>query len=94
MKGCVIMNNGSQKAKDKYLKEKVDTFVLRVPKGEKEKIQKYAQNQGKSLNSYILDLIKKDMPSLLVNTEKTLSSSVEKKESAPVRRSSLPSFLD
>ena len=33
------MNNGSQKAKDKYLKEKVDTFVLRVPKGDKEKIQ-------------------------------------------------------
>ncbi len=94
MKGCVTMNNGSQKAKDKYLKEKVDTFVLRVPKGEKDKIQEYAKSHGKSLNSYILDLIKKDMPSLSVDTEKTVHSASEKKESAPVRRSSLPSFLD
>ena len=88
------MNNGSQKAKDKYLKEKVDTFVLRVAKGEKEKIQEYAKSQGKSLNSYILDLIKKDMPSFSVDTEKTASYVREKKESTPVRRSSLPSFLD
>lgn len=80
------MNNGSQKAKDKYLKEKVDTFVLRVPKGEKEIIQKYAQSIGKSLNSYIVDLIKADVPSL--------ESPVKKEEAAPVRRSSLPSFLD
>ncbi len=79
------MNNGSQKAKDKYLKEKVDTFVLRVPKGEKEIIKQYAQSIGKSLNSYIVDLIKADVPSL---------EAPVKKESAPVRRSSLPSFLD
>jgi len=87
MNGCVIMNNGSQKAKDKYLKEKVDTFVLRVPKGEKELIQRYAQSQGKSLNGYILDLIRADVPNM--------STAGEKKEtSAPARRSSLPSFLD
>ena len=86
MNGCVIMNNGSQKAKDKYLKEKVDTFVLRVPKGEKETIQRYAQSLGKSLNGYILDLIKADIPNM---------SGTDKKEtSAPARRSSLPSFLD
>ena len=80
------MNNGSQKAKDKYLKEKVDTFVLRVPKGEKEIIQQYAQSIGKSLNSYIVELIKADVPGL--------SAAAKKEESAPVRRSSLPSFLD
>ena len=77
------MNNGSQKAKDKYLKEKVDTFVLRVPKGEKEIIQKHAQSIGKSLNSYIVELIKADVPGL--------SAAAKKEESAPVRRSSLPS---
>ncbi len=80
------MNNGSQKAKDKYLKEKVDTFVLRVPKGEKEKIQNYAQSLGKSLNGYILDLIKADIPDM--------STFGKKEETAPVRRNSLPSFLD
>ncbi len=80
------MNNGSQKAKDKYLKEKVDTFVLRVPKGEKEKIQEYAKKEGKSLNAYIVDLIQRDMNGEI------------KKEEKPVvqtpRRGSLPSFLD
>ncbi len=81
------MNNGSQKAKDKYLKEKVDTFVLRVPKGEKEKIQSYAASVGKSMNAYIVELIFSDM-----NGE-TVRKEPEKKE-APVRRSSLPSFLD
>lgn len=79
------MNNGSQKAKDKYLKEKVDTFVLRVPKGEKEIIQQHAQSMGKSLNSYIVDLIKADVPALWDRRREV---------TAAVKRSSLPSFLD
>lgn len=78
------MNNGSQKAKDKYLKEKVDTFVLRVPKGEKEIIQQHAQSLGKSLNGYIVDLIRESIPSLEVKKEKP----------AVQKRGSLPSFLD
>jgi len=81
------MNNGSQKAKDKYLKEKVDTFVLRVPKGEKEKIQSYAASIGKSMNSYIVDLVFSDMNGETMRIE-------PKKEEKTVRRSSLPSFLD
>ena len=80
------MGNGSRKSKDKYLQEKVDTFVLRVPKGEKDKIKSYAASVGKSLNSYILDLIKRDMPDFERNVSKP---------SAPQRRkSSLPDFLD
>ena len=80
------MNNGSQKAKDKYLKEKVDTFVLRVPKGDKEKIQEYAKKEGKSLNAYITDLINADMHGEI---------KLEKKEEVQTpRRGSLPSFLD
>ena len=39
-----------QDSKDKYLKEKVDTFVLRVPKGMKNEIAEYAASQGMSLN--------------------------------------------
>lgn len=49
------------KANDKYLKEKVDEFKVRVPKGEKEPIQEFAKSQGKSLNAYIVELIKEDM---------------------------------
>lgn len=78
------MNNGSQKAKDKYLKEKVESFVLRVPKGEKEKIKERAASVGKSLNSYIVDLIKADMNPDNNIPEKTVSRV----------KSSLPSFLD
>lgn len=50
-----------QISKDKYLKEKVDTFVVRVPKGQKEEIKAYAKSKNKSLNAYILELIEKDM---------------------------------
>lgn len=51
----------AQISKDKYLKEKVDTFVVRVPKGQKEEIKAYAKSKNKSLNAYILELIEKDM---------------------------------
>ncbi len=50
-----------QKTKDNYLKEKVETFVIRVPKGQKTIIQEYAKSQGKSLNSYVVDLINADI---------------------------------
>lgn len=50
-----------QQSKDNYLKEKVDTFVIRVPKGEKALIKEYASKQGKSLNAYVVDLIHADM---------------------------------
>ena len=55
------MNSKYQETKDKYLKEKVDTFVVRVPKGEKTSIQDFAKSKGKSLNSYVVDLIHQDM---------------------------------
>ena len=50
-----------QETKDKYLKEKVDEFKIRVPKGQKAVIQAHAKSKGKSLNSYVVDLIKSDM---------------------------------
>lgn len=86
------MVSGIQKSKDKYLKERVDTFVLRVPKGEKDAIKLYASSLGKSLNSYIVDLIKKDMSSSEHNTEsvKTNNDNPEK----TLRKNSLPDFFD
>lgn len=50
-----------QASKDKYLKEKVDAFKLYFPKGQKDIVKNYAKSQGKSLNSYIIELIDKDM---------------------------------
>lgn len=50
-----------QEIKDKYLKEKVDTFQVRVPKGQKSIIQEHAKSIGKSLNSYVVDLINNDL---------------------------------
>lgn len=50
-----------QESKNRYLKEKVDYFKIYVPKGEKEPIQEFAKSQGKSLNAYVVELIKEDM---------------------------------
>lgn len=55
------MNSKIQESKDRYLKEKVESFVVRVPKGEKALIQQTAKEKGKSLNSYVVDLIHEDM---------------------------------
>lgn len=54
-------NTKIQESKNRYLKEKVDYFKVYVPKGEKVTIQEYAKNQGKSLNAYVVELIKEDM---------------------------------
>ncbi len=48
-------------AQDKYLKEKVDEFKIRVPKGQKQVIQDFAKSKGKSLNAFVYELIQKDL---------------------------------
>lgn len=49
------------KANDKYLKTKTDSILIRVAKGEKEILQAHAQQQGKSLNSFIKEAIDEKM---------------------------------
>ena len=49
------------KAIRKYDTEKVDHILIRVPKGDKEKIQAYAQQHGESMNGFINRLIKEAM---------------------------------
>lgn len=48
-------------AQDKYLKEKVDEFKIRVPKGQKQVIQDFAKSKGKSLNAFVYELIQKEI---------------------------------
>jgi len=45
------------KANEKYLSEKVDTIVVRLPKGEKDKARAAADRAGVSLNRYCADAI-------------------------------------
>ena len=46
-----------KKANDKYLTEKVDSIMVRVPKGQKELIQEAAKKRNKSLNQFCADAI-------------------------------------
>lgn len=45
--------DAQKRARDKWLTEKVETINLRVPKGKKEMIQKYAADHGESTNAFI-----------------------------------------
>lgn len=73
-----------QDSKDKYLKEKVDTFVLRVPKGKKDEIMEYAKSKGMSLNGYITELIFADMGITEAGEKKAMPTpKTEKAEKAP-----------
>ena len=46
-----------RKASEKYRTEKIDTILIRVPKGKKAIIQEAAAKKEKSLNQYIVDSI-------------------------------------
>ena len=46
-----------KKANEKYLSEKVDNILIRVPKGKKAEIQDAAKQKSVSLNQYIVDAI-------------------------------------
>ncbi len=59
--GNTYIVNGERVGRDDYNKIKYDRFLLTVPQGKKEVIMKYAESQGKSLNGYIVDLIRADM---------------------------------
>ena len=51
----------NKKWNDKHLKERYDRVQLVLPKGTKQEVQQAAQNQNKSLNAYISDLIFNDL---------------------------------
>jgi predicted HicB family RNase H-like nuclease len=55
------MGKTSSEVKNRYNKKAYDFITITVKKGEKENIKAAAEKQGKSLNKYITDLIKKDM---------------------------------
>ena len=46
-----------KRANEKYLTTKVDNILVRVPKGKKAEIQDVANEQGISVNQFIVDAI-------------------------------------
>ena len=56
-------SKAQQKAVSKYMKANYDEIKIRIPKGEKEKIQAFAEQNGESTNSFIYRAIKEAMKS-------------------------------
>lgn len=59
----------SGQAVNRYSKKAYDDVRVRVKKGQKELIQKRAEQLQKSVNSYIVDLIEEDMQQASSNEE-------------------------
>lgn len=50
-----------KRAAEKYLKESVEDVRIRVPKGQKAIIKAHADNQGESMNSFVIRAIDETM---------------------------------
>lgn len=50
-----------KKATQKYLKETVEDIRIRVPKGQKAVIKSHAEQQGESMNSFVIRAINETM---------------------------------
>ena len=50
-------SKAQQKAVAKYMRNNYDTFQLRMPKGKKDEIKEAADQEGKSVNAYIIEEI-------------------------------------
>ena len=49
------------KAAKKYLKESVEDIRIRVPKGDKAKVQEHAASVGESMNAFVVRAINETM---------------------------------
>ena len=50
-----------RKASAKYLKESVEDIRIRVPKGDKSKVQEHAASMGESMNTFAVRAINETM---------------------------------
>lgn len=55
------MSKAQTRATTKYKSLNYDRLAIEVKKGVREVIKAYAESQGKSLNQYIIDLVRADM---------------------------------
>lgn len=54
-------SKAQQKAVSKYMKANYDEIKIRIPKGQKEAVQAYAQEKGESVNALIWRLLQEAM---------------------------------
>ena len=54
-------SKAQQKAVSKYMKANYDEIKVRIPKGQKEVVQAYAQSRGESVNALIWELLQDAM---------------------------------
>ena len=53
--------DGNRVSRDEYNKNKLDSILLRVPKGKKEINKQYAESKGESVNGFINRVIDEEM---------------------------------
>ena len=49
--------DAQKRAAEKYLKESVEDIRIRVPKGKKAAVKTHADNQGESMNAFVVRAI-------------------------------------
>lgn len=54
-------SEAQNKATQKYIKNAYDTFTIRVPKGKRDIYKAHAEQNGKSLNALVIELLEADM---------------------------------
>lgn len=59
--GMAKYSDAQKEATARYNKKAYDWIDVIVPKGQREVIKQFAASQGKSLNRFILDAVKKEM---------------------------------
>ena len=65
-------SKAQQKAVSKYMKANYDEIKIRIPKGQKEAVQAFAQGRGESVNALIWGLLQDAM-----GVDKTVKDSEE-----------------
>ena len=63
----------SGRAVNRYSKKAYDDVRIRVKKGQKAIIQQRAEQVGKSINSYVVDLVRDDLAAQGINLDESLS---------------------
>lgn len=62
-----------RKASAKYLKESVEDIRIRVPKGDKAKVQEYANNKRTSMNSFAVQTIYEKIYSVTLPLDQSIT---------------------
>lgn len=63
------LSDARKRANTKYAKKAYETILLRVKKGQKDEIKAIAEQNGESLNGFILDATMKKIEALTSDNE-------------------------